>query len=153
MYNTAIGYLQNEEDAEEVTQDVFVKIFQKAYSFQGNSKVSTWVYRITVNSALNLLDKNNRKSTDHKEVQEFHSIEFNHPGVLLENKEKAQYLFAVIQTLSENQKTAFILSYIEGLPRQEVADIMNTSLKSVESLLQRAKANLRKKLISIRPKD
>lgn len=86
-----------------------------------------------------------------KEIQDFLKIDFQHPGVLLENKEKAQYLFSVIETLAEAQKTAFILSFVEGLPRQEVADIMETSLKSVESLLQRAKANLKKKLIEIYP--
>lgn len=74
-----------------------------------------------------------------------------HPGVLLENKEKSKYLFKAIDSLDEKQRTAFILSYIESLPRQEVADIMDTTLKSVESLLQRAKANLRKKIAAIYP--
>ncbi|MBT8229190.1 MAG: RNA polymerase sigma factor, partial [Bacteroidia bacterium] len=55
-------------------------------------------------------------------------------------------LFQAIGTLLESQKTAFILSFVEELPRQEVADIMETSLKAVESLLQRAKKNLRVKL-------
>jgi len=53
--------------------------------------------------------------------------------------------------LPDNQKTAFILSYIENLPRQEVATIMDTTLKAVESLLQRAKANLRKELKKLYP--
>lgn len=151
VYNTALGYLQNTEDAEEVTQDVFVTIFNKAGTFKGKSKVNTWIYRITVNKSLNHIEKQNRRPKFKQEIQDFHKIDFQHPGVLIENKEKAQYLFSVINTLVETQKTAFILSYVEGLPRQEVADIMETSLKSVESLLQRAKNNLKKKLISIYP--
>lgn len=151
MYNTALGYLQNVEEAEEITQDVFISIFNKAHTFKGKSKVSTWIYRITVNKSLNQIEKRNRRPKSDKEIQDYHRVNFQHPGVLLENQEKSQYLFSVIDTLIEKQKTAFILSYVEGLPRQEVADIMETSLKSVESLLQRAKTNLRKKLISIYP--
>lgn len=146
-----MSYLQNPEDAEEITQDVFITIFQKAASFKGNSKVSTWIYRITINKSLNLIEKRNRRPKSHQEIENHHRINFDHPGVLLENKEKSHYLFTVINSLPESQKTAFILSYIEILPRQEVADIMETSLKSIESLLQRAKANLKKKLILLYP--
>lgn len=74
-----------------------------------------------------------------------------HPGILLENKEKSKILFDFIYQLPENQKTAFILSLVEDLPRQEVADVMEISLKAVEGLLQRAKENLRKKIISDYP--
>ena len=151
MYNTALGYLQNIEDAEEITQDVFLTIFNKANTFKGNAKVSTWIYRITVNKSLSLIQKRQRRPESHKEIKDVHKIDFQHPGVLLEHQEKAQYLFSVIDTLVETQKTAFILSYVEGLPQKEVAEIMQTSVKSVESLLQRAKTNLKKKLISIYP--
>ncbi|WP_025741779.1 RNA polymerase sigma factor [Aquimarina pacifica] len=151
VYNTAIGYLQNIEEAEEITQDVFLTIYEKAETFRAKSKVSTWIYRITVNKALNLLQKRKRQLFSRTEIQEFHSIDFNHPGILLENQEKATLLFSVINKLPDNQKTAFILSYVEGLPRQEVAAIMQTTLKSVESLLQRSKKTLKKKLISMYP--
>lgn len=151
VYNTALGYLQSVEDAEEVTQDVFVSIFNNSATFKGKSKVNTWIYRITVNKSLNQIEKRNRRPKFKQEIQDFHKIDFQHPSILLENQEKAQYLFSVISTLVATQKTAFILSYVEGLPRQEVADIMEISLKSVESLLQRAKTNLKKKLISIYP--
>lgn len=62
MYNTALGYLKNVEEAEEVTQDVFVTIFSKAKTFKGKSKVSTWIYRIAINKSLNLINK--KKNTD-----------------------------------------------------------------------------------------
>ena len=61
VYNTALSYVQNVADAEEVTQDVFVKVFKSINSFKGESKVSTWIYRITVNTALNKL-KSKKKS-------------------------------------------------------------------------------------------
>lgn len=151
VYNTAISYVQNNADAEEITQDVFVKIYQNAGKFQGNSAVGTWVYRITVNASLNHLKKKNRFSFLSIGPSERDQPDFEHPGILLENKEEAKILFKVIQSLPDQQKTAFILSFIEHLPRQEVADIMELSLKAVESLLQRAKGNLRKKLEKIYP--
>lgn len=151
VYNTALGYLQHSYEAEEITQDVFLTIYKKAATFKGKSQPSTWIYRITINKALNQIEKRKRRPQSAKLIRDNHKVDFQHPGVLLENKEKAEYLFSVIDTLVATQKTAFILSYVEGLPRQEVADIMESSLKSVESLLQRAKSNLRKQLIAIYP--
>lgn len=146
VYNTAISYMQNERDAEEVTQDVFVSIFRNASKFKGNSSVSTWIYRISVNTSINYLRKRKKYRVFQFGDSSKDEADFEHPGVLMENKENAKALFKVIQTLPESQKTAFILSFVEDLPRKKVAEIMETSLKSVESLLQRAKKNLRKAL-------
>jgi RNA polymerase sigma factor (sigma-70 family) len=155
VYNTLISYTKNAEDAEELLQDVFVTIFNTASSFQFNSSVGTWIYRITVNKALDFLRKKNSQKRsgiftslyvkDSAEIK-FESVDFEHPGVKLENKEDAKLLFRIIDTLTENQKTAFILTQIEGLPQKEVAEIMNQSRKAVESLLQRAKSNLKHEL-------
>jgi RNA polymerase sigma-70 factor (ECF subfamily) len=77
--------------------------------------------------------------------------DFVHPGVLAEQRERAAYLFKAIAQLPENQKTAFVLSHVEDLSQKEVAAVMEISVKAVESLLQRAKGNLRKYLEGIRP--
>lgn len=146
VYNTALSYAQNAEDAEEITQDVFVRIFEKAHSFRGMSKASTWIYRITVNASLNHLQKHRRHLKQQQELKVQKGIDFEHPGVLLEQKERSKWLFKAIESLSDDQKTVFILSYVEGLPQKEVAVIIERSLKAVESLLQRAKQNLRKQL-------
>ncbi len=155
VFNTALGYLQNAAEAEELTQDVFVKIYHSAAQFEGKSSVSTWIYRITVNLSLDRLKYRKRQKRFGFMVSLFGSDslvprlelpQFDHPGVVLENKENARILFHAIQSLPEQQKTAFILSFMEELPRQEVAEVMGISLKAVESLLQRAKANLRQRL-------
>ncbi len=151
VYNTAISYVQSVQDAEEITQDVFTTIFRKASQFEGKSTVSTWIYRITVNRSLNFIDKRKRSASEEFNPQKMDSHSFDHPGIQLENKENASLLFKVIDTLAPNQKTAFILSYVEELPRQEVADIMDISLKATESLLMRAKTNLREKLEKVYP--
>lgn len=146
VYNTALGYTQNHEMAEEVAQDVFVSIYKNADQFKAASKVSTWIYRITVNTSLNAIKKRKKHLNLTDESALINVPDFNHPGILMEKKEDAAALFKCIYALSEKQQTAFILSYIEDLPRQEVADIMQITLKATESLLQRAKGNLRENL-------
>lgn len=146
VYNTAISYAQNQADAEEITQDVFVKIHKSAAKFKGNSSVSTWIYRITINTSITFVKRKNRFKFLAFNPSEMIVPDFEHPGILLEKKEHAKVLFKAIEKLPTQQKTAFILSFIEGLPRKEVAQIMETSLKSVEALLQRGKKNLRETL-------
>jgi RNA polymerase sigma factor (sigma-70 family) len=160
VYNTLLSYTKNAEDAEELLQDVFLTIFTTASSYRSEAKVSTWVYRIAVNKSLDFLRKRNSKKRfgifsslyrkDTGEIQ-YDSVDFVHPGVKMENQEEAKLLFQVIDELSANQKTAFILTQIEDLSQQEVADIMQISRKAVESLVQRSKANLKKVLTNRYP--
>jgi RNA polymerase sigma-70 factor (ECF subfamily) len=70
--------------------------------------------------------------------------DFVHPGVHLDNREKASMLFKAISKLPENQRIAFTLHKVEGVPYQEISEIMNVTVSAVESLIHRAKANLRK---------
>ncbi|MEM9929027.1 MAG: RNA polymerase sigma factor [Bacteroidota bacterium] len=151
VYNTAISHVQVASEAEEVTQDVFTKVWRNAASFKGGSKVSTWVYRITVNTALTALKRRQRRSVFGVLSKVHDPPDFQHPNALLEEAEQNKALFAAIYQLPDRQKTAFILSYVEELPRQQVAEVMNVSLKSVESLLMRAKKGLRSSLQTIHP--
>jgi RNA polymerase sigma-70 factor (ECF subfamily) len=153
VMNTALGMVHNTEDAEEITQDVFVEAYNQHEKFKGNAAVSTWLYRITVNKCIDFL---RRKKTQKRfafitslfnpETNEpvHDSGHFVHPGILAENREKAQYLFKAADRLPANQKTAWVLSEIEGLKYQEIADVLNLSVSSVESLIFRARQNLRK---------
>ena len=155
VFNTSLSILQNVEDAEDITQEVFVEVFQSLKNFKGESKLSTWIYRIAVSKSLEFLRWKNRK----KRFGFMQSLLYNnltetileipnffHPGIQLENKERAAILFAAINKLPENQKTAFILHKIEGLSYAEVADVMHATVSSVESLLFRAKQSLQKLL-------
>ncbi len=151
VYNTALNFTKNEVDAEEVTQEVFIKIHLNLKKFKGNSTLKTWIYRITINASLQHIKKNKVTFLHIDGDRKLETPDFNHPGVILEKKEDAIILYKTLEILPDSQKTAFILSYIEGLPRQNVADIMETTLKSVESLLQRAKHKMRKHLINSYP--
>ena len=153
VYNVALNYLQNIEDAEEITQDVFVQLHQSISKFQNNSTLKTWIYRITINKCLDFIKHKNSKKrffifgTKSNSEFELHKVSnFEHPGILMENKEDAEVLFGVINQLSESQRTAFVLSKLDGLSNPEIAAIMEVSISSVESLVFRAKATLKEKL-------
>ncbi|WP_396212152.1 RNA polymerase sigma factor [Flavobacterium sp.] len=153
VYNVVLHYLQNMEDAEEITQDVFVQVYDSLASFNEKASIKTWIYRISINKSLDYLKHKRsvkrffifgKKSENEFEINNLST--FEHPGVALENKENAQILFQTINELTENQKTAFILSKLDGLNNPEIAEIMNVSISSVESLIFRAKASLKEKL-------
>ncbi len=148
VYNVALQYVQNKEDAEEITQDVFVKVYDKHSTFKGDSALKTWVYRITINTSLDFIKAKNRKKRAAFKNSDDTALEyvgdFNHPGVLLENKENMARLFNAINQLPENQRTVLILLKVDDLSQKEVAEILDKSLKAIESIFQRAKTNLKK---------
>lgn len=149
VYNLALQYVQNGNDAEEITQDVFLAAHRSLDKFRDESNYGTWLYRITINKSLDFLKAKKRKkrfSWFTNELSENDSIEFNHPGVLIENQEETAFIFSCINELPDNQKTALILNKIEQLPIVEIAVVMELSAKAVESLIQRAKTNLSKKI-------
>lgn len=154
VFNLCLNYLQNRQDAEEAAQDVFLKIHTKLGSFEGKCSTKTWVYRIAVNHCIDVLRQRKRQGRFAFFTQLLHAKteaplevpHFDHPGVQLEDREALESLFQKINQLPENQRTALILRYIDDLPPPEIAEIMNTTLKAVESLLQRAKQHLEKKL-------
>lgn len=153
VYNTVLGFVQQAEDAEDVTQEVFIKVFRSIDQFKGEAKLSTWIYRIAVSHSLDFLRKKKRQKSGgllvsifSKGEDEWEQPDFHHPGIAAEQKENATVLFKAIRQLPEQQQTAFVLQKMENLNQQEIAEVMKTTVSSVESLLQRAKANLRKLL-------
>jgi len=156
VIKTAFHLLQNMDDAEDLAQDVYVEIIESVKHFKGAATLTTWIYRLTVNKSLNFIRKNKRKQL----VKNFESFFRNTDGSRshtfpepaandnsLDDKERRHILENAVNSLPENQKTAFILNKYEELAYKEIAEIMNLSLASVESLLHRAKQNLQKKLI------
>ena len=156
VITTAFHFVHNMDDAEDLAQDVCIEILESIGQFKRTSSLSTWIYRITVNKSLNFVRKNKRKQLV-KQFESFFrktdgnsSTMISEPSVIenpYDNTERKQMLDKAINSLPENQKTAFILSKYEELSYKEITEIMNLSLASVESLLQRAKQNLQKKLI------
>ena len=155
VFNLALQYTQNIEDAEEITQDVFVTIHYSIDQFNRTAELRTWIYRITINKSLDFLKAKKRKKRfgfvvslfENQPTSLAHS--FNHPGIELEQKEAIKNIFEAINKLNGQQKTVIILSKIEKKSQKEIADIMSLSVKAVDSLISRAKNNLAKKLNNI----
>ncbi|TGV02683.1 RNA polymerase sigma factor [Flavivirga rizhaonensis] len=156
VFATCISFVPNKEDAEDIAQDVFVEVFKSIGKFKGNSKLSTWIYRIATNKCLEFIRKRNTKKrfaflqsimgNDLPMDKSKYFTEMNHPGIILENKEKSETLFLAINQLSEEQRTVFTLSKIDGMSNKEIGKIINKSVSSVESLMFRAKKNLQELL-------
>jgi RNA polymerase sigma-70 factor (ECF subfamily) len=153
VYNTVLGIIQHEADAEDVAQEVFVQVYQSIGTFRGDAKLSTWLYRIAVTKALDHVKKKNRKKRwalisglfgDQQE--EPGAPDFHHPGVVLDNKERAAVLFKALEQLPDRQKAVFVLHKLEGLPAKEIGEVMEMSPATVEGLMHRARNNLRKLL-------
>lgn len=155
IYNTCINTVRNVEDAEDLTQEVFTVVYLSLDQFQGKSKVSTWIYSIALNKSKEFLRKKTRqkRSGSHIEIDKPDAtltpdqiINFDHPGVQLEDKELAKVLFSALDQLADNQRLAFTMHKIEGYSYDEIAEKLNLSKSSVESLMFRAKKKLQELL-------
>jgi RNA polymerase sigma-70 factor (ECF subfamily) len=156
VYNTILNIVQDESEAEDASQEVFIKIYESIGNFRRECSLSTWIYRLAINKAL---DKVRRRKTKERLQQivpwwmpdenKSGKTTFHHPGILLEKKEKAAVLFKAIDSLPEKQKIAFTLIKVQGMKYDEVSVIMNQNIKAVESLISRAKQNLQQKLQNI----
>ena len=154
VFNTVMGIVQNAQDAEDVSQEVFIQVYRSIHSFKGESQLSTWIYRIATTRSLDLLRSRKSKKRfafvqslfGRNDEQSFDPPDFNHPGIALEKKEDARILAKAINRLPDNQRIAFTLNKLEDLSYREVSEIMKTSVSAVESLLHRAKQNLKKEL-------
>ena len=156
VVTTCFGLVHNMEDAEDIAQDVFIEVFRSVNKFRADSKLSTWLYRISVNRSLNFIRNNKRRkwlgsfedTNQNKnkawEKVTHHSAE--NPEYELENIQRAQVLHQAIDSLPKNQRVAFTLNKYEDLSYHEISEIMDLSKSSVESLIHRAKINLQKKL-------
>ncbi|SHG85678.1 RNA polymerase sigma factor [Flagellimonas flava] len=154
VFNTCLSFVPNREDAEDIAQEVFMEVYASIDKFREDAKLSTWIYRISVNKSLEFIRKQKTKkrfgfmqSITGSELpldKTSYFTEFNHPGIQLENKEKSEILFAAINKLPEAQRVVFTLHRIDGLSYKEISEVTEKSISSIESLLFRAKRNLKK---------
>lgn len=157
VINTCYGILQDYAEAEDIAQEVFVEVYNSIHKFRGDSKLSSWLYSIAINKSINANKKNRFKRFFTKieeafdgsgEGKQTKSEDLNSlPEKKLESKENTAIINKAIASLPKNQKIALTLHKYEELPYKQIAEIMNISLMSVESLIYRAKKNLKKDLL------
>ena len=144
VYNVAWRIVSKHEDAEEVTQEVFLIVYRRLNAFQFQSKLKTWIYRVTINTAINFakkLSKTKNKTTEYNE-------QIHCAGVLGEievnvDKEHNEKLITVLlNMLTLDQRTCMVLRNIEGLSYQEIADVLSININTVRSRLSRGRETL-----------
>ncbi len=152
IYRLTSHYLGNEQDAEEITQDVFIKLYHSRATYKPKAKLSTYLYRIAINLSLNRIRDRKRKawisleSIKKKGQENLFSRDDQNPDRILDLKEQQHIIQNTIDELPESQRTAIILKRFEELSYSEIANVMKISVSSVEALLYRARQNLQKKL-------
>ncbi|NRD22901.1 sigma-70 family RNA polymerase sigma factor [Winogradskyella litoriviva] len=144
VYTLALRMLKHREEAEEVAQDSFVKIFRSLNKFKGDSKFSTWIYRVTYNTCLDRIKKN-KKYISNVAIDEF---TFNKLGTLdnaldhLIKEEKQALIKKCINKLPEKSSVLLTLFYFEDLSLDEIAKIINMEANTVKVKLFRARKKL-----------
>lgn len=141
IFTMAIHHLKDRNAAEDITQEIFITVYDKAYQFKGNSKLSTWIYRITFNRCMDVLKKG-RLDTQRRGSVNFDML--YQENITESEKYNLEEILIAIDQLKDSQKNAFILVYLDRIPQKEVADILGMSLKGLESLIYRARVTLQK---------
>ena len=148
IFNLILPIVQSVTDAEDLTQETFVDVFMHIDRFNQKAKLATWLYRIAANKALNHRRYWKAKKRFSVVLSIFsllpqeESPDLAHPLAVLEEKEKTALLYKAIDALPAKQREAFVLRQTEDRSYAEIAEIMQASIASVESLLFRAKQNL-----------
>ena len=143
-YTVAIKIVKNEEDAEEVAQDSFLKAYQKLDSFKGDSKFSTWLYTIVYRNSISKIRKKNMVTTDIDAfVIENHTTDFEFPQIeAIKNGEQKKYVNQAINNLSEMDALLITLFYLNESSVEEIGKITNLTKTNIKVKLFRARKKL-----------
>ena len=144
VYNVALRITNNSNDADEVTQDVFVKVHKNLKSFAFRSAFKTWIYRIAANTALNHCKWRGRREKGNVEYNPVvHDITAPEGAIAEDDKEDAEKKIALLlEVLDPDQRACIVLREIEGLDYRAIADTLKININTVRSRLKRARQKL-----------
>ena len=157
IVNFAYHFVGNRQRAEEIAQDVFLQIYRAAVRYEPTAKFTTWLYRIATNACLNEVrrpeHRHPKRSLEYPQDDEHKRAEIafpDHTAVTgdsaLAGRELEAKIHAVLEDLPPNQRAALLMSRVDGMSYQEVADALETTESAVKSLVFRATATMRKEL-------
>ena len=161
VLNICNNILNNYDDALDVSQEVFIKLYESIDSFRGDSKITTWLYRISVNKSLNYLRSKKKykwfTSLDLIFGNETKTIDPEDselkPDENIELEENKKALYQALRKLPEKQNIAITLNNFEDLSYKEISEIMNISVTEVGVLINRGKKKLQKLIIDYYKKN
>ncbi len=157
VHNLLLRLVGNRDDAEELTQDVFLSLWKHAESLRGESKLSTWLYRVAVNKAINFKKRGgllfqikqlfSLEGDDESIIDRLPAAAADSPDRQLEMREAQIQLADLLGTLPHRQREVYLLHKLEGLSYNEIAEELHVTLGTIESLMHRAKENLQKVML------
>lgn len=156
-YNIAFRILGNEEDAKDATQDAFIKIYHALRNFRGDSSFYTWIYRIVTNTCYDFLKKRNKMynissltNYDNSSEGELEDIpdESYEPEQIFDQKENITSVIECMKLLSTDHKTVLVLRDIQGFSYEDISEILNCSVGTVKSRINRARFKLKEIIVS-----
>ena len=145
VYNKCRGFSKDEDEAEDLTQDVFLKLFVKLNTFKGRSKFSTWLYAFTYNHCVNYVNRNTAKKIEKKSVD---ATNIQDTGYTIEdsdadiNKLKVSKLKEALELITPEEKMILLLKYQDGLSIKELTGILSVGESAVKMRIKRAKEKL-----------
>ena len=150
IYNCAYRVLGREEDASDVTQGVFLKVIQRLDQYDANYKFFSWIYRMALNDALNLLRDRGRE-TPMEEGMDRPADERANPEVQANEKQEAHRIQQALMGMKVSDRAVLVLRHFSDCTYEEIADIMELDVKTVKSRLYEARQRLRQLLVDLRP--
>ena len=162
VFRVARHITKNDQDAEDVLQDTFLKAYSRLGQFEGNAKFYTWIVRVAVNEALMRMRRGKNRvtisldqelETNDGAIQRELPAETESPEESLSRTELRESLTQAIDSLSETYRPVFVLRDVEGLSTEETAEMLDLSIPAVKSRLLRARLQLRQKLRRFLKKD
>ena len=150
VFALACRIMGNEEEALDISQETFIKVYEKIHSYHGGAALFTWIYRITVNLAINALRKKKRRATLHLELKTMYpgDVSWN-PSSHLHSSNISHRVDKAVAKLPAKQKMVFILRQLEGLQYNEIAQVLNRSVGAVKATYFHATRNLRNELADL----
>ncbi|MBC7765753.1 MAG: sigma-70 family RNA polymerase sigma factor [Hyphomonadaceae bacterium] len=156
VYAICLRILEHPEDAYDTAQDAWVKIFKAINTFKGESTFATWIYRIATNTALDVFRKRKKQQviaidatieTEDGQIARELSDHAPMPSDVLERQERIEKLNEAINSLSEQHQKVILYKDIDGFSYEEIAQMLDCSLGTVKSRLNRARQILKEKLL------
>ncbi|MFA6379211.1 MAG: RNA polymerase sigma factor [Candidatus Omnitrophota bacterium] len=142
VYTVALRMVHKREDAQEITQDVFVSVYKNLKHFEFRSSFKTWLYRITVNTALNRCKRNHRQKTVTLDDHQMQEVSFENPS-LKSNVIGEDLVAHLLSCLNLDQRACVVLRNVEGLSYEEIAKSLNININTVRSRLKRAREQMK----------
>lgn len=144
VYNKCLGFAKDEDEAKDLAQDIFLKLFVKLASFKGNSKFSTWLYAFTYNHCVNYVTRNTakkfqKKAVDYKDIENLSEDDDDDMSLLTMKVDK---LKLALEEISPDEKMILLLKYQDSLSIKEIVSALGIGESAVKMRIKRAKDKL-----------